>query len=69
MCDVSQISADDYRITLYQNQSTALPTEINVTKGGADFLKIRYLTYRTNLPFQPSLFRPPEGLKLIEPDE
>ena len=39
---------------------------MDFTKGGKPDFSIRYLSYETDLPFDPSLFEPPPGLKITE---
>lgn len=53
-------------VTLYLDPQTEKPLQIDVTKDGKPDITFHYLAYETNLKFDPTLFEPPEGLKITE---
>lgn len=52
--------------TLSFDPKTDKPFEVAVTNNGKPELAIRYLAYQTDLPFQKSLFAPPQNVELTE---
>jgi hypothetical protein len=65
-CNALAIKSGGREATLLLDPDTGKPVEIEVTKDGKPDFSIRYLSYETDLPFDPSLFEPPQGLKITE---
>jgi hypothetical protein len=65
-CNALAIKSGGREVTLLVDPDTGKPAEIDVTKDGKPDFSIRYLSYETDLPFDPSLFEPPQGLKITE---
>jgi hypothetical protein len=65
-CNALTIKSGGREVTLLLDPDTGKPVEIEVTKDGKPDFSIRYLSYETDLPFNPSLFEPPQGLKITE---
>ncbi len=65
-CKALAIKTDTRELTLLLDPETGKPVQIEGTKGGKPDFVLRYVSYETNLPFDPSLFEPPEGLKITE---
>lgn len=53
-------------VTLFLDSQTEKPVQIDVIKDGKPEISFHYLTYQSGLPFDPSLFEIPEGLKITE---
>jgi len=65
-CNALAIKSGGREATLLLDPDTGKPVEMEVTKDGKPDFSIRYLSYETDLPFDPSLFEPPQGLKITE---
>ena len=65
-CNALAIKSGAREATLLLDPETGKPVELEVTKDGKPDFSIRYLSYETDLPFDPSLFEPPPGLKITE---
>ena len=65
-CNALAIKSGAREVTLLLDPDTSKPVEMDVTKDGKPDFSIRYLSYETDLPFDPSLFEPPQGLKITE---
>jgi hypothetical protein len=65
-CSVLSLKKGSTEVTLFVDLATRLPYQINVTIEGKPQVSYRYLEYKTNLPFQKSLFEPPKGVKITE---
>jgi hypothetical protein len=65
-CNALAIKSGAREATLLLDPDTGKPVEIEVTKDGKPDFSIRYLSYETDLPFDPSLFEPPQGVKITE---
>jgi hypothetical protein len=53
-------------LTLFEEPETGKPLRIDVTVDGKLQFSLHYLEYESGLPFDPSLFELPEGLKVTE---
>ena len=42
------------------------PLQVEVTKNGKPDMAVEYLEYETGLPFDPTLFELPKGIKISE---
>jgi len=56
------------RVTLLFDPKTDQPYQVDIAKDEQIEISIRYLEYRTNVPFQKSLFQKPKGIKIVEAD-
>ena len=56
----------NYRTVLLIRQDTHKPFHLDVFKDGNALFSIRYVSYKTNLAFDPALFKPPTGLTITE---
>lgn len=65
-CKGLAIKTETRELTLLIDAQTGKPVQIESTKEGKPEFALRYVSYETNLPFDPSLFEPPEGLKITE---
>ncbi len=65
-CNALAIKSGAREVTLLLDPDTSKPVEMDVRKDGKPDFSIRYLSYETDLPFDPSLFEPPQGLKITE---
>jgi hypothetical protein len=65
-CETSEFRHMDYRIVLFTRADTQKPFHLDVFRDDKPYFSIRYLTYDTNLPFEPELFKPPTGVKIVE---
>jgi hypothetical protein len=53
-------------LTLFEDTATGKPLRIDVALDGKPQFSLHYLEYENGLPFDPSLFELPEGLKITE---
>ena len=65
-CEALEINQSNYRVVLYLRSDKNLPFKMEIFKDGALNFSIRYLSYETGIPFNASLFRPPEGITISE---
>ena len=65
-CKAFSIKSGAREVTLLLDPETEKPVQIESTKDGKPDFAYRYESYETDLPFDPSLFEPPSGLKISE---
>jgi hypothetical protein len=65
-CEVSEFKHESYRIRLFVRADTHKPFHLDVFRDDKPFFSIRYLSYQTDLPFDPVLFKPPAGVRIQE---
>lgn len=65
-CEVSEFTHEGYRIVLFVGADTHKPFHMDVFKDDKAFFSIRYLSYQTGLPFDPTLFKPPADVSITE---
>ena len=65
-CKALAIKSGAREVTLLLDPDTGKPVQMDFTKDGKPDFSFRYLSYETDLPFDPSLFEPPPGLKITE---
>lgn len=65
-CNALAIKSGGREVILLVDPATDKPVQMDFTKDGKPDFSIRYLSYETDLPFDPSLFEPPPGLKITE---
>ncbi|HEY3449648.1 MAG TPA: hypothetical protein VGK67_25060 [Myxococcales bacterium] len=59
-------TVEGYRVTLLTDPSSKTPRRITVEREGKVVCEYEYLEHRRDLPLQPELFSPPEGIALSE---
>jgi hypothetical protein len=67
LCKQFSLEHGSRKIFLLVDPKTDKPWQIDIQKDGKLEYSIRYLSYETDLPFEKSLFRPPEDVKISEP--
>lgn len=65
-CNALAIKSGGREVTLLLDPDSGKPVQMDFTKDGKPDFSIRYLSYETDLPFDPSLFELPQGLKMTE---
>lgn len=65
-CQALTVKTQTREVTLLFDPETGKPVQIESTKDGKPDFVVRYVSYETGLSFDPSLFEPPEGLKITE---
>lgn len=65
-CAASEIRVSPFRVVLYTRSDTHVPWQLEVHKDGKLDFGVRYLSYETNLRFNPDLFRPSSGISMTE---
>ena len=60
------VKSGNKEVTLYLDERTGKPVQIDLTKDGKLDLSFHYDAYETGLPFEPKLFEPPSELKITE---
>ena len=65
-CKALVVKTNTREVTLLLDPETQKPVQIESTKDGKPDFAYRYISYETDLPFDPSLFEPPPGLKITE---
>lgn len=56
----------DRDVALFFDSVTDKPLRVEVTKNGKPDMAVEYLEYETGLPFDPTLFELPKGIKITE---
>lgn len=62
----SSIKIGAWEVTLFMDASTNKPVKIEAARDGKPEIGYRYISFETDLPFEPALFEPPAGLKISE---
>lgn len=65
-CKAFGLKTGAYEVTLFLDPATGQPYQLDVVKNNKPEISFRYLEYQTNLPFQKSLFEPPDGVNITE---
>ena len=65
-CEASEFKHASYRVVLFIRADTHKPFHLDVFRDGKAFFSIRYLSYQTDLPFDPTLFKPPANVTITE---
>ena len=68
-CEVRSVQADNYEVRLYTDPVRKVPLELKAFKDGQPLFIAHYNSYRTDLPLDDSLFRPPTGFTVVEAGE
>lgn len=63
-CNASNVTKGAFEVILFIDPVTNQPYQLDILKDGKPDRSFRYLEYKTNLPFQKSLFQPPQGVKI-----
>ena len=61
-CEVSEFTQANYRVVLKVRADTHKPFQLDVFRDGQPAFSVRYITYETDLPFDPALFTPPSDV-------
>jgi outer membrane lipoprotein-sorting protein len=64
--NVLALKKGSIEVSLFVDPATGQPYQLDVVKEGKPSISFRYLEYKTNLPFQKSLFEPPDGVKISD---
>ena len=56
----------DRDVALFFDPVTDKPLRVEITKNGKPDMAVEYLEYETGLPFDPTLFELPKGIKITE---
>lgn len=67
-CRGLTIKKDSREVTLLFDPETSKPYQIDIGQDGKLEGSIRYLEYKTGLPFKKSLFEPPKSVKIVQAD-
>lgn len=62
----SELKLEGYRLVLFVRSDTERPFRLDVFKDDKPYLSVRYLSYQTDLTFNPDLFKPPVGVIITE---
>lgn len=65
-CRALALKKGSREVTLLFDPNTSKPCQIDISNEGKPEFSIRYLEYKTGLPFQKSLFEPPKGVTMTE---
>lgn len=65
-CDVQELRSGDYRIVMNLTRSRKIPHSIEIFLNGRAVIRLEYITYERDLPFDSSLFRPPNGIVIAD---
>jgi hypothetical protein len=65
-CKAYSIKSGGREAVLLVQPDNEKPVQLDVTKDGKPDFTIRYLSYETDLAFDPSLFEPPPGINITE---
>lgn len=65
-CEASEFQYEDHNIALFVREDAGTPFHLDVFRDGKALFSIRYLSYQTDIPFNPSLFQPPKDVEIIE---
>jgi hypothetical protein len=63
-CRVLSINGEESEVRLMLDRKTGLPVQMDLLGRGRVETTVRYLSYTTDLPFDPSLFQPPKGIEI-----
>src|SRR6202035_3482057 len=67
-CRALTLKRDSREVTLLFDPETSKPYQIDIGQDGKFEGSIRYLEYKTGLPFKKSLFEPPRSVKIVKAD-
>ena len=65
-CDVHELRSGDYRIVMNVTRVKNIPHSIQIFLNDRPVLHLQYLGYEKDIPFDPALFRPPDGIQITE---
>ena len=65
-CDVHEIRYDDYRVLLNIIRTKQIPRSIEIFRDERPVVRMEYVDYETDLPFDQTLFKPPDGILIAE---
>ncbi len=65
-CEAFEYKESNYRLVLNSRRDTHQPFQLDVFKDGKLDFSVRYMSYETDLPFDPALFTPPANASITE---
>ncbi|PZR71989.1 MAG: hypothetical protein DLM73_14245 [Chthoniobacterales bacterium] len=65
-CDVRELRSGDYRIIMNIIQGRKTPHSVEIFVNDRALLRLEYVSYEEDLPFDRSLFGPPLGIPLVD---
>ena len=65
-CKALVLERGGTKVTLFVDLRTERPVQLDIERDGKAKESIRYVEYKTGLPFQRSLFGPPKGVSISE---
>lgn len=65
-CDRYHLIRSQYQVVLLARQGKEIPVELQILEDGKTIMDDFYDSYETALPFDPSLFRVPDGVKMAD---
>ena len=65
-CNTSEFKQAGYRLLLSVRENTHQPMQLDVFRDDKPDFSVRYVSYQTDLPFDPALFIPPSDVTMVE---
>ena len=65
-CQVREVSAGLYRVRFFVDRRRSMPVRMEAFKDNELLFALRYLSYSTDLKFDPTLFQPPKDFAIVE---
>lgn len=65
-CDVQEIRSGDYRVVMNVVHAKQIPQSIEIFLDDTSVIRLEYIRYEKDIPFDESLFKPPEGMPITE---
>jgi hypothetical protein len=65
-CDVQEVRSGDYRVVMNLMRSKKIPHSIDIFLNGRAVIRLEYISYEQDLPFDRFLFRPPNGISISD---
>ena len=65
-CNTSEFKQAGYRLLLSVRENTHQPMQLDVFRDDKPDFSVRYVSYQTDLPFDPVLFIPPSDVTIVE---
>lgn len=66
ICDVHEIRSGDYRVLLNIIHASQIPHSIKIFLASQPLIQLEYIDYKSDIPFDQSLFKPPDGIAIAE---
>jgi hypothetical protein len=65
-CNVREVTAGPYRVRFLVDRKRSTPVRMEAFKDNEPLFALRYLSYSTDLKFDPTLFQPPKEFAIVE---